>query len=113
MQAVSASRVWAPTMMRQGRACFCTSGTLMQQQRKPTAGTSSATSARSGSSSVAEPPSNVFKKAGGTKDLGPGASKEGKYKNPEYFQYHSMSYAEMDVVMSRFRLAQPSSSPKK
>jgi hypothetical protein len=30
-------------------------------------------------------------------ELGPGASKQGDYKNPEYFQYHNMSYVEMEV----------------
>ncbi|XP_021964636.1 uncharacterized protein LOC110859913 [Folsomia candida] len=57
--------------------------------------------------SVPEPPSNVFKQTS-AKDLGPGASKEGQYKNPEYFQYHKMSFAEMEIVMAKMRVPQPS-----
>ncbi|CAG7828224.1 unnamed protein product, partial [Allacma fusca] len=43
---------------------------------------------------------------------GPGASKTGKYQNPEYFMYHELSYTDMDVVMAKYRLPQPSSRPK-
>jgi hypothetical protein len=45
-------------------------------------------------------------------ELGPGASKEGEYKNPEYFQYHQMSFAEMEIVMANFRVPQPSAKTK-
>lgn len=46
-------------------------------------------------------------------DVGPGASKDGQYKNPEYFCYHSMSYFEAEIEMSKHRLPQPSNKPKK
>lgn len=46
-------------------------------------------------------------------DVGPGASKDGKYKNPEYFCYDRMSYFEAEVEMSKYRLPQPSNKPKK
>lgn len=41
-------------------------------------------------------------------EVGPGASKEGKYKNPEYFCYSDMSYFNADKEMLKFRLPQPS-----
>ncbi|XP_039276501.1 uncharacterized protein LOC111053411 [Nilaparvata lugens] len=40
--------------------------------------------------------------------LGPGASKAGDYKNPEYFAYHQWSFYEANVEMDKFRLPQPS-----
>ncbi|PNF40067.1 hypothetical protein B7P43_G11523 [Cryptotermes secundus] len=46
-------------------------------------------------------------------DVGPGASKDGKYKNPEYFCYNQMSYFEAEVEMLKYRLPQPSNKPKK
>ncbi|CAG0888583.1 unnamed protein product [Cyprideis torosa] len=41
--------------------------------------------------------------------VGPGASKTGEYKCPEYYCYNSMSYIDIDVAMSTKRLPQPSS----
>lgn len=40
--------------------------------------------------------------------VGPGASKEGEYKNPEYYQYNPMSFYDIEKEMSPFRLTQPS-----
>ncbi|XP_046388401.1 NADH dehydrogenase [ubiquinone] flavoprotein 3, mitochondrial-like [Ischnura elegans] len=42
-------------------------------------------------------------------EVGPGASKNSAYKNPEYYSYHPFSYAEAEVEMLKFRLPQPSS----
>lgn len=55
--------------------------------------------------------SAVYKVPSG--DVGPGASKDGKYKNPEYFCYNRMSYFEAEVEMLKYRLPQPSNKPKK
>jgi len=41
--------------------------------------------------------------------VGPGASKEGEYKNPEYYQYNPMSFYDIEKDMEAFRLTQPSS----
>lgn len=41
-------------------------------------------------------------------ETGPGASKNGKYKNPEYFCYHPTSYFDAEIEMLKFRLPQPS-----
>ncbi|XP_037068473.1 NADH dehydrogenase [ubiquinone] flavoprotein 3, mitochondrial-like [Pollicipes pollicipes] len=41
--------------------------------------------------------------------VGPGASKAGDYKNPEYYKYNPMSYFDMEVDMAKDRLPQPSS----
>jgi hypothetical protein len=46
-------------------------------------------------------------------DVGPGASKGGQYKNPEYFCYNRMSYFEAEMEMSKYRLPQPSNKSKK
>ncbi|KAK7870946.1 hypothetical protein R5R35_012165 [Gryllus longicercus] len=46
-------------------------------------------------------------------EVGPGASKDGNYKNPEYFLYHNMSYFEAEIEMAKFRLPQPSSKKSK
>jgi hypothetical protein len=46
-------------------------------------------------------------------EVGPGAGKEKDYKNPEYFSYHVMSYADMDIVMRNLRCPQPSAVDKK
>jgi len=58
-----------------------------------------------------EPPPFVFKKV--DKEVGPGAGKGKEYKNPEYFSYHEMSYADMDIVMSKLRCPQPSNGKEK
>jgi len=61
-------------------------------------------------SSVAEPkvPSiHVFRQISGK--IGPNASKEGQYKNPEYYCYHRLSYNDMEIEMKDKRLKQPSS----
>lgn len=41
-------------------------------------------------------------------EVGPGASKSGEYKNPEYFCYNTTSYFEAEVEMLKYRLPQPS-----
>jgi hypothetical protein len=46
-------------------------------------------------------------------DVGPGASKGGQYKNPEYFCYNKMSYFEAEVELSKYRLPQPSNKSKR
>ncbi|KAG8328978.1 uncharacterized protein LOC124364936 [Homalodisca vitripennis] len=45
----------------------------------------------------------------------PGISKEGTYKNPEYFSYHCTSFYDAQVELMTYRLPQPSSidTPKK
>lgn len=46
-------------------------------------------------------------------DVGPGASKDSpNYKNPEYFAYHVMSFADMDLEMVKHRVPQPSNKKK-
>lgn len=42
-------------------------------------------------------------------DVGPGASKQGIYKNPEYFCYHRMSFYE---AMNNLRCSRVSNSPQ-
>ncbi|GLV35722.1 uncharacterized protein CBL_01127 [Carabus blaptoides fortunei] len=44
--------------------------------------------------------------------VGPGASKSGEYKVPEYFNYNKNSYFEAEVEMNKYRLPQPSSLKK-
>lgn len=44
--------------------------------------------------------------------VGPGASKNGEYKVPEYFNYHRMSYFEAEIEMAKYRCPQPSALPK-
>lgn len=44
--------------------------------------------------------------------VGPGASKTGEYKVPEYFNYNKNSYFEAEVEMNKYRLPQPSSLKK-
>lgn len=41
-------------------------------------------------------------------EVGPGASKTGNYKNPEYFLYHPFSYFEAEIEMAKYRCPQPS-----
>ncbi|XP_065214664.1 uncharacterized protein NdufV3 [Planococcus citri] len=45
-------------------------------------------------------------------EVGPGASKSAKYKNPEYFSYHETSYFDAELEMLKFRLPQPSNKSK-
>lgn len=45
-------------------------------------------------------------------EVGPGASKNSDYKNPEYFCYNSTSYFEAELEMQKYRLPQPSSRKK-
>ncbi|CAG9762506.1 unnamed protein product [Ceutorhynchus assimilis] len=40
--------------------------------------------------------------------VGPGASKDGNYPNPEYFCYDKTSYFEAEVEMLKYRCPQPS-----
>lgn len=40
--------------------------------------------------------------------VGPGASKSGNYKNPEYFSYHRTSYFDAEPELAKYRLPQPS-----
>ncbi|KAK4015886.1 uncharacterized protein LOC123473859 [Daphnia magna] len=44
--------------------------------------------------------------------VGPGASKQGPYKNPEYFTYNIMSHYDIEKDMKPFRIPQPSSLKK-
>ncbi|KAF7415267.1 hypothetical protein HZH68_003756 [Vespula germanica] len=43
-----------------------------------------------------------------TTPVGPGASKDKEYKNPEYFSYHVDSFAEAEVELEKYRLPAPS-----
>ncbi|KAL2717789.1 uncharacterized protein V1478_013489 [Vespula squamosa] len=43
-----------------------------------------------------------------TTPVGPGASKDKEYKNPEYFCYHVDSFAEAEVELEKYRLPVPS-----
>ncbi|XP_069681636.1 uncharacterized protein [Periplaneta americana] len=54
--------------------------------------------------------SAVYKLPSG--EVGPGASKDGSYKNPEYFCYNRISYFEAEIEMLKYRLPQPSSLKK-
>ncbi|XP_026289121.1 uncharacterized protein LOC113214072 [Frankliniella occidentalis] len=46
-------------------------------------------------------------------EVGPGASKNTAYKNPEYFCYNQTSYFEAEVEMLKYRCPQPSAlTPK-
>lgn len=40
--------------------------------------------------------------------VGPGASKDKEYKNPEYFCYHMESFGEAEVELAKYRLPAPS-----
>lgn len=40
--------------------------------------------------------------------VGPGASKDKEYKNPEYFCYHVESFGEAEVELAKYRLPVPS-----
>lgn len=44
--------------------------------------------------------------------VGPGAKKDGAYKNPEYYCYNDMSYFEAEVEMAKYRIPQPSNKKK-
>ena len=44
--------------------------------------------------------------------VGPGASKDGVYKNPEYYTYNVMSFYDIEKDMKSFRIPQPSSLKK-
>ncbi|KAK0097144.1 hypothetical protein PV326_003149 [Microctonus aethiopoides] len=44
--------------------------------------------------------------------VGPNASKDKEYKNPEYFCYHVDSFAEAEVELAKFRLPVPSNKSK-
>ncbi|KAJ9597034.1 hypothetical protein L9F63_027078 [Diploptera punctata] len=48
-----------------------------------------------------------------SEEVGPGASKTSKYKNPEYFCYNKASYYEAEIEMLKYRLPQPSSKGMK
>ncbi|KAL0273658.1 UNVERIFIED_CONTAM: hypothetical protein PYX00_006283 [Menopon gallinae] len=41
-------------------------------------------------------------------EVGPGASKNSVYKNPEYFCYTNMSFFEAEIEMKKYRMPQPS-----
>uniref|UniRef100_A0A1B6E9G1 Uncharacterized protein n=1 Tax=Clastoptera arizonana TaxID=38151 RepID=A0A1B6E9G1_9HEMI len=47
-----------------------------------------------------------------TNEVGPGASKSGKYKNPEYFCYNTTSFFEAEIEMLKYRCPQPSALKK-
>ncbi|KAG7310980.1 hypothetical protein JYU34_003832 [Plutella xylostella] len=59
-------------------------------------------------------PSGVFR-CTENECLGPcaGAHKCGDYKNPEYFSYHSMSFADLNVALQRNRLPVPDARRKR
>ncbi|XP_012530206.2 uncharacterized protein LOC105833203 [Monomorium pharaonis] len=40
--------------------------------------------------------------------VGPNASKDKEYKNPEYFCYHVASFGEAEVELAKYRLPAPS-----
>lgn len=40
--------------------------------------------------------------------VGPNASKDKEYKNPEYFCYHTESFGEAEVELAKYRLPAPS-----
>ncbi|XP_011875174.1 PREDICTED: uncharacterized protein LOC105566070 [Vollenhovia emeryi] len=40
--------------------------------------------------------------------VGPNASKDTEYKNPEYFRYHVDSFGEAEVELAKYRLPVPS-----
>lgn len=42
-----------------------------------------------------------------TEPVGPGAHKDGEYKNPEYFSYNNMSFFDALTELSKFRQPQP------
>ncbi|KYN09480.1 hypothetical protein ALC57_18426 [Trachymyrmex cornetzi] len=42
--------------------------------------------------------------------VGPNASKDTEYKNPEYFCYHVDSFGEAEVELAKYRLPAPSNS---
>lgn len=44
--------------------------------------------------------------------VGPGASKNSNYKNPEYFSYDKSSFFEAEVEMASYRCPQPSNKKK-
>jgi len=92
-----------------------TSKSSLQQEVKMS---SSATPSQASSSKAQSPPASpskqpkepsqhVFKSVKGK--LGPGASKDSPYPNPEYFSYHKLSYYDMELEMKSSRLVQPSS----
>lgn len=41
--------------------------------------------------------------------VGPGAKSDGTYKVPEYYSYNTMSFAEAEIEMAKFRCPQPDS----
>lgn len=41
-------------------------------------------------------------------EVGPGASKHGDYKNPEYFCYKPTSFYDAEIEIAQYRLPQPS-----
>uniref|UniRef100_A0A7R9F9R7 NADH dehydrogenase [ubiquinone] flavoprotein 3, mitochondrial n=1 Tax=Timema bartmani TaxID=61472 RepID=A0A7R9F9R7_9NEOP len=45
-------------------------------------------------------------------EVGPGAAKQGQYKNPEYFCYNPISYFEAEIEMAKYRIPQPSNNQK-
>lgn len=47
-----------------------------------------------------------------TEPVGPGATKAGEYKNPEYFCYDKTSYFEAEIEMLKYRCPQPSNKVK-
>ncbi|XP_015112735.1 NADH dehydrogenase [ubiquinone] flavoprotein 3, mitochondrial [Diachasma alloeum] len=76
-------------------------------------------SQKSGAASTAQPAPNpdvsgLSEKcvAVPTKPVGPNASKNTEYKNPEYFCYHVDSFAEAEVEMAKFRLPPPTNREK-
>jgi len=93
--------------------------TKQTKAAKPTSGTAGSSGGSSAGAGVnvagkkLDPPSLVFKQVDKAALGPPGTSKDGQYKNPEYFSYHNMSYTDMEIVMKDFRVPQPSNSSKK
>ncbi|PSN36078.1 hypothetical protein C0J52_06702 [Blattella germanica] len=76
-------------------------------------GKASSTTTTSSAKQISDVPglsTAVYKLPSG--EVGPGASKAGNYKNPEYFCYNKTSYFEAEIEMAKFRLPQPSSTKK-
>lgn len=49
---------------------------------------------------------------GKNEPVGPGASVNGEYKVPEYFNYNKMTYFEAEVEMAKYRCPQPNAGRK-
>lgn len=91
-----------------GTRCYCVGG--KPAPPKQTSGTGSKTSSSITSVDVPGLSAAVYQVPSG--GVGPGAAKDGEYKNPEYYSYHNTSYFEAEIEMLKYRLPQPSSLSK-